>query len=43
MYGGDMSRVEAVQNAAIARVVGAYFGIEARLSKTWSTKLSYNL
>jgi hemoglobin/transferrin/lactoferrin receptor protein len=43
MYGGEMSRVEAVQNAAIARVVGAYFGMEARLSKTWSTKLSYNV
>jgi hemoglobin/transferrin/lactoferrin receptor protein len=43
MYGGEMSRIEAVQNAAIARVVGAYFGMEARLSKTWSTKLSYNV
>lgn len=43
MYGGEMSRVEAVQNAAIARVVGAYFGMEARLSKAWSTKFSYNL
>jgi hemoglobin/transferrin/lactoferrin receptor protein len=43
MYGGEMSRVEAVQNAAIARVVGAYFGMEARLSKTWSTKFSYNV
>jgi hemoglobin/transferrin/lactoferrin receptor protein len=43
MYDGQMSRVEAMQNAAMARVLGAYFGMEARLSSAWSAKASVNV
>jgi hemoglobin/transferrin/lactoferrin receptor protein len=43
MYDGELSRVEAIQNAAVARVVGAYVGMEARISAAWSTKVSYNV
>ncbi|MEY4969496.1 MAG: hypothetical protein RLZZ261_1267 [Bacteroidota bacterium] len=43
MYDGQMSRVEAMQNAAVARVVGAYMGLEARISRSWSAKTSVNV
>lgn len=43
MYDGHMSRVEAMQNAAVARVVGAYMGLEARISRSWSAKTSVNV
>ena len=43
VYDGVLSRVEAIQNAAWARVVGAYFGVEAKMSDALSAKLSYNV
>ncbi len=43
MYGGEMSRIEALQNASMARVVGASLGLEAMLSARWSTRLAYNV
>lgn len=43
MYDGEMSRIEALQNAAVARVVGASLGMEAKLSRHWSTRVAYNV
>ena len=43
LYDGAMSRVEAIQNAAQARVIGAFFGLEARLSEAWTAKASLNV
>ncbi len=41
MYGGELSNVQAIQNAAKAYVYGFEFGLEAYLSEQWS--LSSNL
>lgn len=43
LYDGELSRVEAIQNGAEARVVGAYLGMEAKWNSFWSTKISYNV
>ena len=43
LYGGEWNQMEALQNASFARVLGLYFGLEARLSRAWSSKLSYNI
>lgn len=43
LYDGELSQVQAIQNAARARVYGFQFGVEAKLSQdfTFSTDLNY--
>lgn len=43
LYGGEWNQMEALQNASFARVLGLYFGLEAKLSRAWSSKVSYNV
>jgi hemoglobin/transferrin/lactoferrin receptor protein len=43
LYGGEWNQMEALQNASFARVLGLYFGLEAKLSRAWSSKVSYNI
>jgi hemoglobin/transferrin/lactoferrin receptor protein len=43
LYSGEWNQMEALQNASFARVLGLYFGLDAKLSRAWSGKLSYNI
>ena len=42
VYDGEPSRVEAIQNAARARVYGFLLGVDARITKYLSLELRYN-
>ncbi|WP_268122502.1 TonB-dependent receptor [Roseivirga pacifica] len=42
MYDGEMSRVQAIQNAAIAKVYGLQFGLELKLPAGFSFTTDYN-
>jgi hemoglobin/transferrin/lactoferrin receptor protein len=41
-YDGQTSQVQAIQNAAIARVYGAYFGITYAFNSYWNVRLTIN-
>jgi hemoglobin/transferrin/lactoferrin receptor protein len=41
-YDGEMSQVEAIQNAAQATVIGFVFGVDAKLGRGFSLNLRYN-
>lgn len=43
MYDGSLSRVQAVQNVAYARVAGLQFGLEAELPSGWRISSRYNI
>jgi hemoglobin/transferrin/lactoferrin receptor protein len=43
MYDGELSRVESIQNAAVARVAGVHFAAEVPLAPSWLAYASVNV
>jgi hemoglobin/transferrin/lactoferrin receptor protein len=43
LYDGELSRVESIQNAAVARVAGVHFAAEVPLAPTWLAYASVNV